>query len=314
MKSQTVGKMNNGHSLWNQIVKHRFLLFLLMPAVILVFIFCYLPMAGLIMAFQEYDIIGGIAKSPFVGFDNFVKVFTMPAFLKAIKNTLVYSGVQLFIGTPFPIALALLFNEIKNMRFKKVVQTVSYLPYFLSWISVIGMIYALFAEGGPYNQVMNLIFGKSYEFKNVLTDPDNFLGVIFWSNQWKNIGWNSIIFLAAIAGIDGAMYEAAQLDGCSKLKQMIYITLPSIMPTIAMVFIMATGSMVTSNFEQVYGLQNIFIQEETEVINTLVYRQGIENAKYSLATAFGLAQGIVSFMLVFISNKIIKKTSGVGIW
>lgn len=297
-----------------QIIKHKFLLILLAPAVLLVLIFCYLPMAGLVMAFQDYDIIGGILESDFIGFDNFKTIFTMPKFLKAIKNTVVYSAVNIFIGTPFPIVLALMFNELRNQKFKKTVQTISYLPYFLSWISVIGMFYAIFATDGFYNQVMAKIVGESYKAKNILMDSKNFLGVIFWSNQWKNIGWNSIIFLAAITGIDPSLYEAARVDGCSRLKQTLYITLPSIMPTIAIVFIMSTASLVTSNFEQVFGFQNLYTQEETEVINTLVYRQGIQNAEYSLSTAFGLVQGIVSFGLVFITNKIVKKASGVGIW
>ncbi len=297
-----------------QVKKHKFLLMLLAPAVLLVFIFCYLPMGGLIMAFQDYDIIEGITGSKLIGLDNFVTIFTMPKFLKAIKNTLIYSSVNVFIGTPFPIVLALMFNELRNQKFKKVVQTVSYLPYFLSWISVIGMFYAIFATDGFYNQMMTAIFGEAHVAKNILMDPDNFLGVIFWSNQWKNIGWNSIIFLAAITGIDPSLYEAARVDGCSRLKQTFYITLPSIMPTIAIVFIMSTASLVTSNFEQVFGFQNLYTQEQTEVINTLVYRQGIQNAEYSLSTAFGLVQGIVSFMLVFITNKIVKKASGIGIW
>ncbi len=307
-------RIKKSGSLAAEFKKHKFLLGLLMPAVILVFIFCYLPMLGLVMAFQDYDIIKGIMGSKFVGFDNFVHIFTMPKFLKAIKNTLFYSSVTLFIGTPFPIVLALMFNELRCQKFKRVVQTVSYLPYFLSWISVIGMFYAMFSMDGLYNDIMEKIVGEGYESVNILMESKNFVGVLFWSNQWKNIGWNSIIFLAAIAGIDPSLYEAAIIDGCGKMKQMWYITLPTIMPTIAIVFIMATASLVTSNFEQVFGFQNLYIQEETEVINTLVYRQGIQNAEYSLSTAFGFAQGAISFALVYVSNKIVKKISGVGIW
>ena len=234
--------------------------------------------------------------------------------MHAIKNTLIYSGVQLIFGTPFPIILAILFNELKQQRFKKVVQTISYLPYFLSWISVIGMFYAFFAVDGTFNDFMVWIFGAEYERVNILTKSEYFLGVIFWSNIWKNIGWNSIIFLAAISGIDPTLYEAAMVDGCNRFRQIIHITLPSILPTIAIIFIMNTATLVTSNFEQVYGFQNLYVQEDTEVINTLVYRQGILNAEYSLSTAFGMAQGLVSFLLVFVSNKIVKKATGVGIW
>lgn len=145
-------------------------------------------------------------------------------------------------------------------------------------------------------------------------DSKNFLPILFLSNLWKNVGWSSVIYLAAITGIDPTLYESATVDGCGRLKQVWYITLPGIMPTIIILFIMATGSLVTSNFEQVYGFQNVFTQEQTEVINTLVYRQGIQNAQYSLATAFGVVQGAVSFLIVFVSNAIIKRATGTGIW
>lgn len=301
-------------SLGSRMSKYRFLYILLAPALILVLIFCYLPMFGLVIAFQDYDIIGGIRASKFVGFDNFVKILTMPKFTKAIVNTVKYSSVQLFLGFPFPVILALLFNELKAQKFKRVVQTVSYLPYFLSWISVVGMFSAFFALDGTYNSFMASIIGESYKAKNILTDAKNFMGILFWTNIWKNIGWNSIIFLAAITGIDSSVYEAAMVDGCSRFKQVLYITIPSLLPTIALIFIMNTASLVTLNFEQVFGFQNLYIQEETEVINTLVYRQGILNAEYSLSTAFGMFQGAVSFALVCITNAVVKRLTGNGIW
>ncbi len=296
------------------IKKYKTNYILLIPAIVSVFIFCYLPMMGIVMAFQEYDIIGGIFASKFVGFENFVKIFTTPKFLSAIKNTLIYSGVNLIFGTPFPILLAILLNEIRCRWFRNTIQTISYLPYFLSWISVIGIFQILFSSEGTINTLFSNIFGSSYTPVNILMDSKYFLGIIFWTGQWKNVGWSSIVFLAAITGINPSLYEAAAVDGCSRFKQVFYITLPSIMPTIAIVFIMATASLVVSNFDQVYGFQNAYIQEKTEVINTLVYREGILNAEYSMATAFGIAQGVVSFILVFITNKIVKKVSDVGIW
>ena len=294
--------------------KYRANYILVLPALLSVFVFCYMPMAGIVMAFQEYDIIGGIFNSEFVGFDNFIKIFTTPKFLTAIKNTLLYSGVNIVFGTPFPIILAILLNELRSRFFRNTIQTISYLPYFLSWISVIGIFQILFSSEGTVNAVLLKLFGDNYTPVNILMDSKYFLGIIFWTGQWKNVGWSSIVFLAAITGINPSLYEAAAVDGCSRFKQIFYITLPSIMPTIAIVFIMATASLVVSNFDQVYGFQNAYIQESTEVINTLVYREGILNAEYSMATAFGIAQGIVSFLLVFITNKIVKKVSDVGIW
>lgn len=294
--------------------KYRFLYALILPAFVLTLIFCYLPMLGVVIAFQDYDIIDGIFGSRFVWFDNFIKIFTYPKFLYAIKNTVFYSAVILFCTTPFPILLALLFNELGNRHFKKVVQTISYLPYFLSWISVIGMFYAFFSTEGAFNDIRIMLMGADTERVNILMDSKNFLPILFLSNLWKNVGWSSVIYLAAITGIDPTLYESATVDGCGRLKQVWYITLPGIMPTIIILFIMATGSLVTSNFEQVYGFQNVFTQEQTEVINTLVYRQGIQNAQYSLATAFGVVQGAVSFLIVFVSNAIIKRATGTGIW
>lgn len=304
----------NRKQLYAKMQRYKFLYLLLLPALVYTILFNYIPMGGLIMAFQEYDIIGGIAESPFVGFDNFVKVFSTPKMLHAIKNTLIYSSVGLFLGTPFPIILALLFNEIKMKHFKKITQTISYLPHFLSWVSVVGMLSTFFETYGTCNDIMATIFGANYERMNILMDSKYFLPVIFWSGIWKGIGWNSIIYLAAITGIDQSMYEAASIDGCSRIKQVLYITIPSILPTIIIVFIMATGGLVASNFEQVYGFQNLYTQEDTEVINTLIYRLGIQNGQYSLSTAFGLAQSCVSFLIVFVSNRIVKKLSGTGIW
>ena len=303
-----------GNDTLKKMSKYKFLYLIAAPALILVLVFCYLPMGGLVIAFQDYDIIGGIMGSEFIGLDNFKQIFTIPKFVKAIGNTLKYSSVQLFLGMPFPILLALLFNELKGKKFKKTVQTISYLPYFLSWISVIGMVSAFFALDGTYNDFMEKFVGEGYTRVNILADAGNFTELLFWTNIWKNVGWNSIIFLAAITGIDANLYEAAMVDGCGRLKQIWYITIPCLLPTIAIIFIMNTASLVTLNFEQVFGFQNAYIQKDTEVINTLVYRQGILNAEYGLSTAFGLFQGAVSFMLVFISNKIVKKFTGIGIW
>ena len=220
----------------------------------------------------------------------------------------------LFCTTPFPILLALLFNELETDILKKVVQTISYLPYFLSWISVIGMFYAFFPRKERLTISELCLWAPIRERVNILMDSKNFLPILFLSNLWKNVGWSSVIYLAATMGIDPTLYESATVDGCGRLKQVWYITLPGIMPTIIILFIMATGSLVTSNFEQVYGFQNVVVQEQTEVINTLVYRQGIQNAQYSLATAFGVVQGAVSFLIVFVSNAIIKRATGTGIW
>ncbi|MGN1059766.1 MAG: ABC transporter permease [Clostridia bacterium] len=293
---------------------YRFLYLLLVAAIIWTVIFCYAPLFGLVIAFQDFNLKAGILGSSFVGLDNFVKVFTTPKFLGSIKNTVVYSACNLFLGLPFPIIFAIMMNEIRQMKFKKVVQTVSYLPHFLSWVSVAGIFYSIFSIDGFYNDFMVRIVGESWERSNLMMNPDNFLGLIFWSLRWKEIGWGSIIYLAAISGIDQTLYEAAAMDGCKKFKQVIYITIPCIAPTIITLFIMSMGSLFQSSFEQIVSFQNIYTQEYTETLNTIAYRQGIQGGQYSVTTALGIMQGLVSFSLVFGSNWIVKKLSGTGLW
>lgn len=294
--------------------KYKWIYTMLGPAIILTFIFQYVPLFGIIMAFQDFDIFKGITGSTFVGLDNFNKIFQVDMFQKAIVNTLVYSSVILFLGFPMPIILALLFNELRRKLFKRVVQTISYLPYFLSWISVITLFYSFFAIDGTFNDMRSWLFGESFERTNILMDSGNFLAILFFSNLWKTIGWSTVIFLASIVAIDPQLYEAAFVDGCSRWKQVLHITLPGIMPTVVILFIFSSGSLVTANFEQVYGFQNVFTQQDTEVINTLVFRSGVMNGQYSVATAFGLVQGAVSFLIIASVNAIAKRVSGTGVW
>ncbi len=287
---------------------------LLLPAVLSVIIFNFLPFVGIVIAFKDFDVIDGIWGSRWVGLENFIKIFKYPEMLASIKNTLIFSIVGVFGKFPFPIILALLFNEIRNAKFKKFVQTISYFPHFLSWASVCALIYAMFAIDGPVNNLMAKIVGESYQRTNILMDSKNFLPVMFFSGLWKELGWSSIIYLAAIAGVDASMYEAAEVDGCNRFKQVLYITLPAIKTTIVLVLLLGMGSLVTANFEHVYGLQNVYTQNETEVINTLVYRKGIQGGEYSLATAFGLMQGIVSVTLVVLANKFSQVVSETSLW
>lgn len=307
VKQATKNSVSKKHGfMWN-ISHYKSAYMLILPGLFLVIALSYVPYGGLVMAFKDYNILKGIWGSPWVGFDNFKKVFSQPDMLHAIKNSFVYGSTKLFLGFPFPVVLALLFNEIRNARFKKVVQTISYLPHFLSWITVVGLFGSIFSYEGIYNTIMKSIIGESYEATNILYNPDNFLGIIFTTHIWKDIGWSSIIFLAAIVGIDPTLYEAATVDGCGKFKQIIHITLPGISGTVLIVFVMSLAGLFSVSFEQVYGFQNVYIQEETDTINTIIYRLGIQNGKYSLATAFGLAQGFISLTLLLMSNFMSRK-------
>lgn len=294
--------------------KYKSVYMLILPAIVLTTVFCYFPMAGIVIAFKDFDIIKGIAGSRWVGFENFIKVFTQGEMLGAIFNTFLYGVVLVFGSFPFPIILAVLFNELRCLRFKKTVQTLIYMPHFLSWISVVGLFYTLFSNEGVFNSIMGAIVGDGYTPVNILLDSKYFLPIIYFSNLWKSVGWSSVIFLAAIAGIDPTLYEAATIDGCGKFKQVLYITLPSIRSTAIIVLVMSMGGLVNTNFEQVYGFQNVYTQPYTETINTLIYRSGIQEGKYSLATAFGLSQGIVTVTLILISNAFSKKLAQTSIW
>ncbi len=287
---------------------------LLLPAIICVIVFSYIPLSGLLIAFKDYNVLAGFADSPWVGLKHFKNIIELPAFAKAVKNTFIYSGICLFGQFPFPILLAIAINEVKNSFARRSVQTISYLPYFLSWISVVGFAYSIFSLTGPYNDLMVKIFGESYERTNILLESKNFIGVLFFSGLWKGTGWSSVLYLAAICGIDQSLYEAAEIDGCGRLKKIWYITLPCISTTAVLVLILGIGSLVNSNFEQVYGFQNVYIQNDTDVINTITYREGIQNGNYSAATALSAAQGVVSIILVLCTNAISKKMAKISIW
>jgi len=309
-----IEKKKSEYSLMPRIKQYKYAYLLILPAILFVIFFSYVPLGGIIIAFKDFDIMKGIFGSQWVGLKHFKEIFTYPEMLGAIKNTFIY-GIAITFGTfPFPVILALLFNELRGIRFKKVVQTVAYMPHFLSWISVIGLVYAFLATEGPVNQLMAKLVGEGYVPKNILMDSEYFLPIIFISHIWKNVGWSSVIFMASIAGIDPTLYEAAEVDGCGKLRQVWYITIPCIAGTILVVLVMSLGSVVNTNFEQVYGFQNVFTQQQTETINTLVYRKGIQNGEYSLATAFGLTQGIVSIALISVANFFSKKMFDMSIW
>ncbi len=295
--------------LWTEVRKNKFNYFLLLPSLVLVIVFCYMPFGGIKIAFQDYNIYRPEA-SEWVGFENFVNVFSNEGMLKAIVNTIYLSVLNLVICFPLGVIFAILLNELPNGLFKKSVQTVSYLPHFLSWISVIGIVTTLLSKSGIVNDLLIMLGGK--ERVMFLSNQSLFVPLLIILSAWKGMGWGSIIYLAAISGIDASLYEAATIDGAGKFKQIWHITIPSIMPTIVIMLIMQLGSLFTSNFELVYGLQNPFIDFET--INTLIYKQGIEGGDYANTTAFGLAQGAINFALVVAANYFSKKTTEIGLF
>jgi len=298
-------------SKWGEVKKNSMLYILLAPAVLITFFFKYLPLPGLVVAFMDFNPLLQFS-SPWVGFGNFIKIFTLPMFVNAIGNTFMISVLSLVVLWPAPIIFALLINELNNGVFKKIVQTVSYLPHFLAWISVIGIAMSFYSIYGPLNDFMVSFIGPNFQRAMFLANQNFFIPNVLVLSGWKEIGWASIIYLAAITSIDAQLYEASYMDGAGRWKQFIHVTLPGLAPTIIILLILKMGSLFADNFELIYGLQNPFIN--FEVVSTMVYKQGILNGKYSVATAFDLVQGIISFILVLTANKISKKVSEISIW
>lgn len=298
-------------SKWREIKANRMLYVLVSPALLLTLFFMYIPFAGLYVAFLDYDIFLQL-KSPWVGLDNFRHVFTMPLFVRSISNTLLLSMLTLVVTFPASITLAILLNELRKGLFRRFVQTVSYLPHFFSWITVIGMASTIYSMSGPINNFIVRLTGDEGSRIMFLGEQWFFVPNILILVLWKTTGWGTIMYLAALTAIDPQLYEAAHMDGAGWWRRLWHITLPGIRPTIVTLLIFAMGGLLNSNFELVYGLQNSFI--DFEVISTVVYKQGINQGQFSIATAFGLAQGIVSCLLLFTTNWLAKRLTNTGIF
>ncbi len=273
-------------------------------------IFKYIPMLGIVVAFQDYNIFKGLFGSEFIGFEVFEELFTSKDFLEALGNTIFLSLGEFFLGTPAPIILALMLNEIRLTKFKRVTQSMLYLPHFLSWVIVGGLLIQLFSNSGMVNNVISALGLEKIPF---LTEESSWIWMFLWTGVWKSAGWGTIIYLAALTGISPEIYEAANVDGCGRIKAIWYITLPSIFPTIAIVFVLGLGGLLDVGFEKMYALTNPYVSDVSDVIATYVYRVGIESLRYNISTAAGLFQSVVTVILVFITNTISRKLNDTGI-
>ncbi|MRN54692.1 ABC transporter permease [Paenibacillus monticola] len=301
-------------SLMKRFIMQWDLQLMVLPALLFIIVFSYIPMYGVLMAFQDYNLFKGFAGSPWVGFKHFEMFFKAPEFWTIIRNTIVISLLKLLIGFPAPIILALMLNEIKSRVFKRTVQTISYLPHFLSWVIVSGFVMSMLStENGSVNMLLQKL--------SLIQDPVNFLSLpkYFWSilvttGVWKEIGFSSIVYLAAIAGVDPHMHEAAAIDGASRLRQMFSITLPSILPVIIIFLILAVGNLLSAGFEDILLLgSNPVLRDVGDVIDTYVYRIGIQNNRYSYATAAGLFKSLIGVFLLVGANYAARK-SGNSLW
>lgn len=292
--------------------RHNWMLYLMMlPIIIYYLIFKFGPMFGLSIAFMDYKPAKGIFGSKFVGVKHFVNFFTNYYFGRLLVNTVRISICSL-LTFPAPIILALMLNELRSARFAKVTQTITYIPHFISTVVICGMILKLTGGSGAITSILHTLFGIPQE--SLLNSSSNFLPIYILSDLWQTIGWNSIIYLSALAGVDQELYDAAKVDGAGRFKQVIYVTIPSIMPTIIIMLILKMGKIFDVGYEKIMLLYNPAIYDVSDVINTYVYRKGLIDAQYSYSAAVGLFNCVVSFTLVTLTNKISKKTSDQGLW
>ncbi len=302
-------------NLLRSIRKHHFYYYLMLPGLIYFLIFKYLPMIGISISFLEINpFIGlqGIIQGKWIGFKNFEKFFSSYFFGNIVANTFIISGLKLLFTFPTTIALALLINELVNVLFKRVVQTISYLPHFISWVVVAGLAFKLFAtSGGLVNHVIEWFGGESLGF---LGDPRYFRSVLIATHVWKEIGWGTIIILAALAGVNPELYESAIIDGANKWQQVIRITLPSIAMVISILLIFNVGNLINAGFEQVLLLYNPLVYDVSDIIDTYVYREGLQQLNFSYAAAVGVFKSVAALAMVVIANFTAKRLEQEGLW
>lgn len=285
---------------------------IMLPFIIWYMLFMFKPMYGLVIAFKDYSIFQGIAGSPWVGLKHFRMFLSSPEFYRTLKNTLMLNLYSLLIEFPLAILIALMLNEVKNKIFRSFVQTASFIPYFIAIVIAAGITINMLS---PNTGVVNIILQKlGFEKIYFLIKPEYFRGIFVGLNSWKNTGFNAIIYIAALTAVDEQLYEAAKIDGATKLQQLINITIPSIMPTIVVMLILKIGSMLSVAFETVLLLYQPATYETADVISTYVYRTGVINQDFGLATAVGLFNAIVAMLLVYTANTISKKVANLGIW
>ncbi|CAH1210129.1 MULTISPECIES: ABC transporter permease [Paenibacillus] len=292
--------------------KNWFAYLLAIPVIAWFLVFCYGPMWGVLIAFKDYKPLLGFDGSQWVGFKHFIEFFEGPYFWRVVKNTLLLNVWGIVFGFTAPIILALMLNEARDGRFKKIVQTITYMPHFISLVVVCGMIHIFTADGGILTQLLEFITGK--EYSSLLGYSSLFRPIYTFSGIWQSIGWESIIYLAAMSSIDPALYEAAEIDGVGRIKKMWHITLPQISPVIVILFIFAIGGLMASGYEKIILLYNPLTYDTADVIASYVYRRGLREASLSYSTAVGLLSSVINFALLWVTNRLARRYSEVSLW
>lgn len=299
-------------SFWQTLGKYKYLYLLGLPGLLNILIFHWIPIPGIVIAFQKFSVVRGIFGSPWVGLANFERLFASPDVWIYIRNTLTLSALSIIFLFPAPIILALLLNEVRSHFFKRSLQTIYYLPHFLSMVIVVSLTYFfLSAEVGLINKAIVALGGEKQAF---LFNPNLFYPLILFQNFWKEVGWGTIIYLAAIAGVNPELYEAAMVDGAGKLQRIIHITIPGIMPTVVVLLVLSMGGILSTNLEQMWLMQNPLNIDVSEVIDTFIYKAGVRAGDFSYTAAVGLTKSLVALALVIFANGLARKAGQEGLW
>ena len=309
MQAGTGNRAGGGSDIWRRMAKYKMLYVMLLPTIVFLFIFHYIPIYGASIAFKEFWVTKGILGSPWVGFDHFERLFATEKFWQVFRNTIEINLLRLVFGFPAPIVLAILLNEVRHRLFKRSIQTIVYLPHFISWVTIAGIMFSLLSNEGLVNKLIVTFGGDPVNF---LTSNSMFRPLLVVSGIWKEVGWGTIIYLAALSGINPDLYEAATVDGANRFKQVLHITLPSLLPIISILLILNFGSMMNGGFDQVFNLYNTMVYESGDVIDTYVYRIGLTQGEYSMATAIGLFLNLINFVLLVLVNGAAKRIGGQG--
>lgn len=298
--------------MWSGIARDKFLYVLALPGLLYFLIFKYVPMWGIVISFQNYSPYQGVLGSPWVGFEHFQRFFANPDFYTLFRNTMAINVLSLVFFFPLPILLSLMLNEVRTMVYKKIIQSIVYLPHFLSWVIIVGITFLLFSTGdGAINQLLVALGFAKFDF---LTNKNFFWGMLTAQSIWKDAGWGTIIFLASMASIDPQLYEAGKMDGAGRFRQMWHITLPGIRPVIIILLILRIGHIMDVGFEQVFLMMNGAVSEVADVFDTYVYRLGVKQGQFSYSTAVGLFKSVVGLLLVIGANKLAKKFGEDGVY
>lgn len=298
--------------MWPYIKKNKYLYLMVLPVLLWYLIFMYIPMYGLVLAFQDYSFSGGYFGSDFIGLDNFRILLEDPNFRDAFSNTMVINFLRIIFGFPIPIIFAILLNEVFHVKFKKFVQTITYLPHFISWIVLAGILNSILALDSG---IINLVLTKmGFEQINFFLENDYFRPMLIITEIWKEIGWSAIIYLAAIAGINPTLYEAATIDGANRFQRIIYVTIPCIRNVIAIMLILQIGNILQMGFDQVYNLYNPVVFESSDIIDTYIVRNLTNATNLSIPAAAGLIKSLISFGLLILANYLAKRMGNQGIY